>query len=355
MDEVRNRTPTQTPPPQQPTITQPIEPVQQHKSKKGKLLIILFFAFCFVLAGLIAYFLFNKEGQSLVNTILPLASNKNDEVNNQNEKINSPILNLKIPDSWKTLDDSECGVSLKYPPTWEILRNTTYRLFCNLSLVNSMGQSASHFSVLVINQSGGWERILNKEKIIRKLTIAGFEAVEAEAKVEPAFASISKTSSYFFHDGDYVYTVMMVSHTSYPKEHEVLKQILSTITVTGKPKIVEKADEHMYDKADNTARRSHVTMILNAIGQYVADDRGVLPSNIPLNPQEIRSDGIDICALLVPTYIYALPIDPSLNKENITDCSKPYKTGYVISKDNGSRVTVSAPLSSLGESISVSR
>src|SRR3989304_5921113 len=69
-----------------------------------------------------------------------------------------------------------------------------------------------------------------------------------------------------------------------------------------------------FGQANDTRRRSEVTQILNAIGAYAADNRGVLPAGISAladdTATEISETGADICADLVPKYIPALPQDP---------------------------------------------
>lgn len=109
-------------------------------------------------------------------------------------------------------------------------------------------------------------------------------------------------------------------------------------------------------QANNTQRSSDVTNILNATHQYGIDSRGVLPSEITTTPTVVGSgtDQIDICAYLVPTYIAAMPFDPTADGAEYTDCTT-YDTGYNISVDANGRLTVSAPSAELSETISVTR
>lgn len=103
----------------------------------------------------------------------------------------------------------------------------------------------------------------------------------------------------------------------------------------------------------NTQRSSNTNAILNAIGQYTADNKGILPAAITTTATNIGNTGIDLCALLMPTYIPSLPSDP--NKSGpFTSCTT-YDTGYNVSKDASGRVTVAAPLAELGATISVTR
>ncbi len=113
-----------------------------------------------------------------------------------------------------------------------------------------------------------------------------------------------------------------------------------------------------FGQANNTKRRSDVTQILNAIGAYAADHKGVLPANITTTAA-IIGDGTgqtNICADLLTTYIPALPADPkgTGNGAEVTTCST-YNTGYTVVKDANNRVTVAAPLVENSETITISR
>jgi prepilin-type N-terminal cleavage/methylation domain-containing protein len=106
-----------------------------------------------------------------------------------------------------------------------------------------------------------------------------------------------------------------------------------------------------FGQANDTARRSAATQILNAIGQYTASNAGQLPSEITglaANTPTTLSDATSLaslCAKLVPNYIPALPVDPTLNNQaGISSCTGSWgNTGYQISRDSNNRVTVSAP------------
>jgi prepilin-type N-terminal cleavage/methylation domain-containing protein len=114
-----------------------------------------------------------------------------------------------------------------------------------------------------------------------------------------------------------------------------------------------------FGNANDTARRSHVTQILNAIGQYSAENKGTLPAGLttPLTAAEFDSTHVvGLCAALVNKYIPALPTDPSLNKTDITDCAAAFDTGYTVAVDANGRITVAAPSAYAGATaISVTR
>src|SRR5262245_47266877 len=72
-----------------------------------------------------------------------------------------------------------------------------------------------------------------------------------------------------------------------------------------------------FQQANNTQRRSDVDAISNAVAQYAAQNKGALPAGITSTPKTIASSGgVDLCSILVPTYIADLPIDPTSGTES---------------------------------------
>ncbi len=108
-------------------------------------------------------------------------------------------------------------------------------------------------------------------------------------------------------------------------------------------------------QANDTQRSSDVKAILDAVHEYSIDNRGVLPATITDTPTNVGSGelDVDICAILVPTYIAEMPFDPTDADALYTDCTT-YDTGYNISVDANGRITVSAPGAELA-TISVTR
>lgn len=109
-------------------------------------------------------------------------------------------------------------------------------------------------------------------------------------------------------------------------------------------------------QANNTQRSSDTKAMLDAVHQYAIENRGTMPANITAVPTVVGSavGQIDICADLVPTYVAAMPFDPTAAGAHYTDCAD-YDTGYQVSVDANSRVTVSAPDAELGETITLTR
>lgn len=113
-----------------------------------------------------------------------------------------------------------------------------------------------------------------------------------------------------------------------------------------------------FGQANNTRRRSDVTQILNAIGAFAADNKGVLPAGIPVTTPANITDtagGANICADIMPDYIPALPEDPQVGTGGSFTVCTGYDTGYTVVRDANNRVTVAAPNAENGETISVTR
>ncbi len=112
-------------------------------------------------------------------------------------------------------------------------------------------------------------------------------------------------------------------------------------------------------QANNAQRRVNVNTILNAVNQYMIDNRGRIPTAIPTSTAEICLTGtatstcvpgIDLSVLTNnELYIVSMPSDPS----GVSATG----TGYYIHKTTSTnpRVIVTAPSAELSETISVSR
>lgn len=113
----------------------------------------------------------------------------------------------------------------------------------------------------------------------------------------------------------------------------------------------------------DTQRTSNTNAILNAIGQYTADNKGNLPAGVPAKPASGVAAAVEIpkalCSDIVPTYLPSLPTDPksSLKGASISDCST-WAAGqvvYTVTQDSNGRITVAAPSPEIETSISVTR
>lgn len=132
--------------------------------------------------------------------------------------------------------------------------------------------------------------------------------------------------------------------------------VIGIIAILATIVIVAINPARQFAQANNSQRTSNVNSILNAIGQYMVDNKGVLPTQIsslsPYATTTISKGGVDLCAVLVTTYLPALPVDPTAG--SYTDCTS-YNTGYGVARDTNNRITVVATSSQLDVSISVTR
>ncbi len=119
--------------------------------------------------------------------------------------------------------------------------------------------------------------------------------------------------------------------------------------------------QRQFSQSNNTKRSSDVSAILNAIGQFAADNRGTLPTGINTTAQTIAATTFNtFCTQLVPTYIAALPVDPLTNNGTpieADDCTgTTWTTTYTVQQISGNnRITVAAPSAELSQTIEVTR
>ncbi len=113
-----------------------------------------------------------------------------------------------------------------------------------------------------------------------------------------------------------------------------------------------------FSQANDSQRTSNVNAILNAVGQYMADNKGVVPSDVDAGFEDVTSD---LCGDLVPTYLPALPTDPLSDFEGVAiaeaDCDQldADNSGYEIQQNADDRIIVQAVLTEIGTNITVTR
>ncbi len=130
--------------------------------------------------------------------------------------------------------------------------------------------------------------------------------------------------------------------------------VIGIIAILAGIVIVAINPARQFAQARNTDRWSAVNTILNAVGQRLADNRGVFETGcaagvIPTTAKHIGSDALnyDIGPCIVPTYISILPLDPSTGTA--------VDSGYTIVRDaTTGRITVGAT-GELSVPISVTR
>jgi type IV pilus assembly protein PilA len=133
--------------------------------------------------------------------------------------------------------------------------------------------------------------------------------------------------------------------------------VIGIIAILAAVVIVALNPARQFAQARNTQRWSNINTILNAVGQRMADNKGLWNPNCGgvtvtlLNtPTNIGSGTglINLEPCLVPTYISVMVTDP-------TDGTAA-DTKYQVSQDaTTGRITIKAPNAELGETISVTR
>ncbi|HTK33645.1 MAG TPA: type II secretion system protein [Candidatus Paceibacterota bacterium] len=126
--------------------------------------------------------------------------------------------------------------------------------------------------------------------------------------------------------------------------------VIGIIAVLAAVVLVAVNPARQFKLARDSQRVSNVTAILSAIGQNIAEHKGIftcsgsamtLLSATTTIKDSSTTGGTDIAACLVPDYISSLPYDPSLSTAFYTSTST-YNTGYSVSQDVNGRITVIA-------------
>lgn len=134
--------------------------------------------------------------------------------------------------------------------------------------------------------------------------------------------------------------------------------VIGIIAILAAIVIVAINPAKQFAQARNTQRESNVNTILNAIGQRIADNKGVFAGTYVINSVTYTCNALptgstgvvikdtgsaDIADCLYPTYIPAgLPVDPSVTGAHWTD-KNDYNTGYTVVASTTGRITVCAP------------
>lgn len=135
----------------------------------------------------------------------------------------------------------------------------------------------------------------------------------------------------------------MLTHTQKTAKGFTLIEILvviGLIAILATIVLIAINPSRQFSQANNSQRNSNVNAILNAVGQYMADNKGALPAGISGNVTEV---GEALCNSIVPTYLPALPADPLNAVGSYTNCADvdDGDIDYTIVQTN-SRITVTA-------------
>ena len=141
--------------------------------------------------------------------------------------------------------------------------------------------------------------------------------------------------------------------------------VIGIIAIIATMVIIAINPARQFAAARNTKRTSDAIAILNAVHQRMVDNKGLFAEgsvcdSLPTSGAKYITSvngvsNVDLCDCLVPTYLAAMPYDPSATGTSFTDCTN-YTSGYTVSwNQTTSRMTVAAPSAELGETISVTR
>ena len=114
--------------------------------------------------------------------------------------------------------------------------------------------------------------------------------------------------------------------------------VIGIIAILAGVVIVALNPARQFAQARDTQRWSNVNTILNAIGQNMADNKGMwtcAAGALPSTPTQLGSGFYNIEPCIVPTYVSTMPLDPSTGSSTATG----YSVQYVSSTR---RVTISA-------------
>lgn len=130
--------------------------------------------------------------------------------------------------------------------------------------------------------------------------------------------------------------------------------VIGIIAILATIVIIAINPARQFAQANNTTRTSNVNTILNAVGQHLADNKGVFNSGVcagvtlPTTATNIgTAAGVNLTCL-VPTYVTTIPFDPTTG--NAAD------TKYtIVASSTTGRITVAAPDAEIGATISITR
>ena len=122
--------------------------------------------------------------------------------------------------------------------------------------------------------------------------------------------------------------------------------VIGIIAILAAIVIVAINPARQFAQARNSQRQSNVESILNAVGQNIADNKGIFTcaaGALPTTATPIESaNGYDLRTCIVPTYMSEIPVDPSTG--TLSSDGSTYNTGYTIMQSaSTARITVCAP------------
>ena len=130
--------------------------------------------------------------------------------------------------------------------------------------------------------------------------------------------------------------------------------VIGIIAILAAIVIIAINPARQFAQARNSQRTSNVNAILNAIGQNIADNKGIFtcPSHPYFTGTGVdvgKTAGANIRPCIVPTYMPEIPVDPTAGSNTCVDttpgdcATNSYDTGYTVATSSTSRYTVCAP------------
>ena len=136
---------------------------------------------------------------------------------------------------------------------------------------------------------------------------------------------------------------------------------ITLITMLAAIVIIAVNPARQFAQGRDTQRWAAVNSILNAVYQNMVDNNGnfdfsgCTATSIPSTATNMDSTiGVDLCGCLVPTYIAAMPSDPSDGSYTSCGIYDSYYTILQSATATGGRITLAAPSAEL-QTISVTR
>lgn len=124
--------------------------------------------------------------------------------------------------------------------------------------------------------------------------------------------------------------------------------VIAIIGILAAMVIISINPNRQFKSARDTQRLTNLSTILNAIGQNIAEHKGVFTCGgtalaFPTASTTIKNDGFNLAPCLVTDYLQALPFDPIVAGAGFTSTTS-YNTGYEILQNTSTgRITIAAP------------
>ena len=131
--------------------------------------------------------------------------------------------------------------------------------------------------------------------------------------------------------------------------------VIGIIAILAAIVIIAINPARQFAQARNSQRTANVNAILNAVGQYVADNKGVLPPGLNALADDTPANiAANICADIVPVYMPALTVDPLTDPDGAgalvagqavpaASCAAATNIGYTMQHSATDRVKICAP------------